>query len=262
MRCGTAFVSDQAPARRLLGHRPPACGSLPSCAAGAAWAPEGCRVRNGASSPPPPPPSLTLGRSDQEPPLSPLSHHDPQARPGARHEAEQGPASAAPRASRRARAVPLFVPPRGVPAVLRIFTVVRRTGAIIAAQQLGAAGLSAPSATGAGDEGVHRRHRATTGRRRLCGTLNKPAATGAGGKDGRRRHRTTTGRRRLFGTLNKPVATGAGGKDGRRRRRATIGRHRLIVTQRKPAATEAVDKDESRGRSVTTGRRRLSLTHT
>jgi len=36
--------------------------------------------------------------------------------------------------------VHLFVPSWGVPAVLRIFTVARRTGAILAAQQLGAAG--------------------------------------------------------------------------------------------------------------------------
>jgi len=34
-----------------------------------------------------------------------------------------------------------------VPAVLNIVTVVRRTGAITAAQQLGAAGCSAPSTT-------------------------------------------------------------------------------------------------------------------
>jgi len=97
-------------------------------------------VRNSASFPPPPPPSLTFGQYFQEPPISPVSLHDPQARPGARHEAEEGPASTAPRASRRARAAHLFVPSRGVPAVLRIFTVARRTGAILAAQQLGAAG--------------------------------------------------------------------------------------------------------------------------
>jgi len=104
------------------------------------WSPAGCRVHSGAWLSPPPPPSLTLGQSGDEPPLSPLSHHDLQARPGARHGGEEGTASAAPRASRRARAVHLFLPPRGVPAVLHAVTVVRYTGAIAAAQQLGAAG--------------------------------------------------------------------------------------------------------------------------
>ena len=121
------------------------CGSLPACAAGAAWSLVGCRKRNGASSPPPPAPSLTLGQSVKEPPLSRLCHHDPKAGLGARHGAEEGAALAATRASRRPRAVHLFVPPRGVPAVLHIVTVVRQTGTVTAAQQLGAARWSPTS---------------------------------------------------------------------------------------------------------------------
>jgi len=98
-----------------------------------------CLVRTAA------PPSLTLGQTVEERRLSPRSHHDPQARPGARHGAEEGPASATSRASRRARAVHLLLPPRGVPAVLHSFILVRWTGAVAATQQLGAAGRSAPT---------------------------------------------------------------------------------------------------------------------
>jgi len=88
----------------------------------------------------PSPLSMTLGLSDEELPLSHLPHHDPQVRPGAQHRAGGGLPSATPRGFRRARAVHLFLPPRGVLAVLHIVTVVRWMCAIAAAEPLSVAG--------------------------------------------------------------------------------------------------------------------------
>ena len=74
-------------------------------------------------------PFLIFSHCAPEPPDSPIPHHEPQARPRPRHGADEGPASVAPGADLRARAVYLLVSSRELPILINVNTLVRWTWA-------------------------------------------------------------------------------------------------------------------------------------